>query len=973
MQQLPDGTQRRNKRTGEVQIMRGGQWVSQGGGLPSVIEGDPKQPGPQTPAQAQSDALTVEDKEYKVASQPVFDRANAIDKVRDGYRMDKRVLKYEEAEPVYISALQSPEDPAGDALLVNAFAKTLDPQTGVQQREGDSIANSMPTLETLKAGLLKQFGTDGYGNFTPEGRKRLREAVTVRMRLIADQYRLARKEHSNYIASLGLPNTNPDDIIGPFAGLPFQQAEEAYHGRGLRLGGKQVTPGPNQQPIDPAGTGDIGFNADAQADPLNPEQEAAYNLFLRTNPNATPEQLQAFAASIGADIHNAQQVLDVYRQSGKFVPGSGAILKPRESIQERTDQRIQDADGVGSAVVTGLMDPLTMGGFDKLSAVGDTLGDMFAGQQGGFGQLYNENLAANQQFLGEVQERHPYAYFGGQLAGSLALPTFGASTAGQLAKVGAGYGAAYGAGSSDSAGEALLNALGGGVTGGAVGYAVPKGLELGRDGLAAAGRKFVGKASAEQEALLRAGNAEHVPVNMLDAMPGTRNTGATLESIPGASGVINEGVAAGRDAIEGRVAQLGAGGTARKDGPMGERLYRAGERAIEGHRTQSRADYGVAERLGGTVKAEPVKAAAVARSIIGDLSETPNTNRSTLNLYKDILGDFLDDAGNLKPLSIQAIKGLRRTIRREMSARGLVGSAEDANLQSLVDAASDDMFNALRTHNPRAADAYKKADEGFSQRMTYIKDTLQKVMGTRDKPVSGEALMAKLRGMAGSGARGDSRQLASFWRSLSNEERADAAATFASQLGKKSADEPFSPSTFITNMRSIDERARIVIFGREGARSIQNLLKLSEAKKETVARLNNSRSGVVTNYRSVLSSLLFGVPGGAALAGAAGQDMGGGAGAGAVLALGVTLGSRSMAKALMNENFTRLLLNAPPSTSPRAINAHVGKMRQLAAKDPNLRGAVQEIEKGLLSAANDNLGRSGQIAASPNQGPSEQE
>lgn len=973
-----------NPQTGEKLVLQNGQWVPAAQAAPAPMGGPvpgpmtfgtpkPKTPAPQTPDQASYDKSNAEYKDYQTRSQPVYDRATAIDKVRDGYRQDKRVLKYEEAEPVYISALDSPGNPAGDMILVNAMAKVTDPATGVQARESQGYENAQPQLDQLKAQLLKQFGDDGYGNFTPEGRAKMREALTGRMRKLADQYRLARKDHADYIKSLNLPNTDPETVIGPFAGLPYQQAEEAYQGRGLRLGGKQVTPGPGQQVIDPAGTGDIGFNApDQNKNPLSDQQQAAYNLFFQTHPNATADQVRAFGVSIGADINNADDIIKARDAGAGVQPGSEAVLKPRESIQKRADQRVANASGVLDAAALGAVDAPSMGAFDELSAAGDAVGDMFRGEQGGLGQLYDENLIANRQFIGSVKDRHPYAYLGGALGGSLALPSFGARTPSQLAAVGGGYGGAYGFGSGEGGfGNRAMNALGGAAAGSALGYAIPKTLNLAGQGAASLGRRIVGPSTPEQQALLRAGDQEQVPVNMLDVFPGTRNTGATLETIPGASGTINKGVAAGRDAMEARVAQLGAGGTARREG-MGERAFKAGERAIDSHRAQSRADYGIAEKLGGTVKAEPVKAAAAVRSILGDLSETENINRSTIGIYKDILADFLDKGGNLKPLSIGAIKNLRRQVRREMNNRGLVGSKEDTELQSVIDAASEDMFDALNRHNPNAAKAYRVADEGFSQRMSYIKDTLQKVMGTREKPVSGEALMAKLRGMAGSGSRGDSRQLAQFWRSLNNEEKADMAATFAEGLGRRSPSEAFSPQTFLTQIRSFDDRARIVIFGRQGARSIQNLAKLAEAKKGTVERMNNSRSGSVVNYRSVLSSLLFGVPGGAAIAGAAQQDMGGGAIAGGGLALAVTLGSRGMAKGLMNEQFTRLLANAPPTTSPAVINAHVGKMRQLAAKNPDLRALVEQIEKGLLRAANDNLGKSGQLAASPNERPEQE-
>jgi len=214
----------------------------------------------------------------------------------------------------------------------------------------------------------------------------------------------------------------------------------------------------------------------------------------------------------------------------------------------------------------------------------------------------------------------------------------------------------------------------------------------------------------------------------------------------------------------------------------------------------------------------------------------------------------------------------------------------------------------------------------------------------------------KIKAMAGSGSRGNARELNRFMSALSPDERADVAATLAAGLGRRSVEEPFSPGTFITNVRNIDERSRIVLFGKDGARSIQNLMKLAQAKKDTVGRLNNSRSGQVFNYRTVLSNLVLGVPGGGAVAGAL-TGIGGATMAGAGLAVSGAMlgGSRALAKALMNPEFTRLVANAPATSSPKAIDRHIGMLRKLAVKDANVRSVVQGLEQKMLSFANDNF------------------
>src|SRR6476620_10070696 len=133
---------------GEVGEIRDGQLVilsgappQDAGGLREIVPPRPKQPTPQTPEQRTGTLLNNEGQNLQntnTAQQPVYNRFNAVDKLRDNIRNDKRIQSYEGALPIWASALKAPETPEGDTMLVNAYAKTLDPTTGVQQREGDA-------------------------------------------------------------------------------------------------------------------------------------------------------------------------------------------------------------------------------------------------------------------------------------------------------------------------------------------------------------------------------------------------------------------------------------------------------------------------------------------------------------------------------------------------------------------------------------------------------------------------------------------------------------------------------------------------------------------------------------------------------------------------------------------------------------------------------------------------------------------
>lgn len=104
------------------------------------------------------------------------------------------------------------------------------------------------------------------------------------------------------------------------------------------------------------------------------------------------------------------------------------------------------------------------------------------------------NWRQNEAIIGYDDMAHPYARFGGELAGGLAIP-FGASarTVPELARVGAAYGAAAGFGAGDSLPDRLTRGVVGIVPGAVGGAVVGKGLQIGLPKLAAGWRWVRGK------------------------------------------------------------------------------------------------------------------------------------------------------------------------------------------------------------------------------------------------------------------------------------------------------------------------------------------------------------------------------------------------------------------------------------------------------------------------------------------------
>lgn len=618
----------------------------------------------------------------------------------------------------------------------------------------------------------------------------------------------------------------------------------------------------------------------------------------------------------------------------------------RVALENEFGKPIDNGDGAFGAAARGFGDTVTFGTLDELGGFTDTAGQLLAGDmKGSFGEAMSRNINRNRAILKGDEQRNPGARIAGQFAGAL-IPfggaLSGAVTAGRTARVGAAQGAAYGFGSGEGGPlDRVPNALMGAGAGAAGGYAIGRAIQAAPRVGSAIARRVAGPSTPEQQALVAAADRQNVPLNMSDVRPGAGNVFASLESMPGSTGPIQRSVAAGRDAIEARVGELGAGGTARETNAAGETVQGAGMRFIVRSRQVANRLYDRAQTRAGNTTVQPATAIAEIDQNIATLQATPETNRELIGYLTDVRSDLAAPGG----LGVDAIRRMRTAMRGTIATRNLTATDAQRIVGNVLTAAGQDLEAALPAN---AAGAFRTADAFYRQKQTYIQDVVQKFTGPRNpnapdvSSMSGEQALAKLRSMAAPG--GDSRRMNEMWRALDPDEANDIAATFAADLGRRGVDEPFSPATFVSNAIKLSPAARRTAFGVDGAAAIDDLTALSRAKTATIGRLNNSRSGVVSNYRAMVFGAL-GIGGGAT--GVAGPT--GGAAAVALMGAGVA-GSRALASVMTNPRFTRIIATAPGTANPAAINAHFGRLRRLAVQDPNVRGVVQALEQRLLSS-----------------------
>lgn len=601
----------------------------------------------------------------------------------------------------------------------------------------------------------------------------------------------------------------------------------------------------------------------------------------------------------------------------------------------------QDRSGVLGTIdapVRGAADVLSFGLADELAAGADTV----------FGSgTMRDNLRRERAIDTSDEQNHALGRFGGQLGGALMLPTGGARTPLQLGALGAGYGAAYGFGSGDQNGEGVGDRLKRGalglVTGGVLGYG--GGTLADRIAGRAGGGPRLPPGGGPAQDIARAGQEEGVALSRPIADPSVRTRMAYLESSPGSGEPVRAALQGTSNDIEGRAAALGAGGTAQEGGALGQRIQDAGQRFVDRSRNVRNRLYDRAANLAGNAQVQPTEAIQVLDDNIARLSRNENTNRPILDYLQEVRGDLASGAKTLAD-----IRDIRTNLRGNISQRNLMNTPAERIVGQVLDAARTDIQRDLTASAPGAVNAYQRADRFNAQRSDEIRQVVQRVIGRADDRLGGEQVMARIKAMAG--PNGDSARLARMVDKLTPQEQADYAATVAASLGRRSADEEFSPALFVNGVRAISPAARRTIFGADGARSIENLRTLSEALRDTRGALNNSRSGVVANWGAFLRNVGSGGTLGALAGGVPGGIAGAAVGTG-LSAVGAGVRNLS-ARALMSPDMSRWLAAAPRSATSQAIADHISRLTTVAARDPAISSEVLGLQKA-LRGMNDNM------------------
>lgn len=288
-------------------------------------------------------------------------------------------------------------------------------------------------------------------------------------------------------------------------------------------------------------------------------------------------------------------------------------------------------------------------------------------------------------------------------------------------------------------------------------------------------------------------------------------------------------------------------------------------------------------------------------------------------------------------VSIQGLRDARTTLSQGVYDGRLRSGADQAMWKGILGNVADDIDAGLRSvGRENAANAFRQADKFWSERVEFIDQALQPILG-RDGTKGGEEVLQAIEGMA-RGQRGGNARLSRVMSALSPQEAGNVRATLVDRLGKArpgsqdAQGEAFSPATFLTNWNKMTPQAKASIFPDKATRdNLNDLALIAERTKAGQSMANTSNTGIAVNTANVI--------GGGAVAYA--NPVAALLGAGSLLITG---------RLMASPGFARLLARTakmPPEAANRTFREQLGV---LATREPALQGDVNS----LLQAMNDN-------------------
>lgn len=744
------------------------------------------------------------------------------------------------------------------------------------------------------------------------------------------------------------PASRPTPVAGP------QTAPQRQVPSNQPNGASVVFEETQQGPRVAGGTleGDLGFyNQSAMDANSRPEQSDAYQEAmwrgLQDGSIRTPEQANQLAAKFGLHIPDQEALARAFAPGTTITGVSPAEYTTRPVAELRQNAVLPEQADAFARGVAG-----SFGIDDEIDAIVTTAmrgGDL------------RQNLQNSRAIRDYDEENNFWPRLGGEITGGIvsgaglpsrvgeagqvaarlalrqglgreaALQAARRAVAWQAARESGTLGAISGFGEADgNIGDRALGALGGGAAGTVVGGTLGViGSRVAQRGMSRP------QLTAEQEVAEAADQlSQYLPGDeqfpLLPADVGgsmiRRLTGAAgqgpVSAVPVVAGArrVNDAGQAVRDRIAADIGQAlrpEAAGLAARQGAMNW-LNQSGQRV--------RGLYTAAENAANGARIDAPEAVAALDRNIAELSQTPG-GAPGLEYLQELRNAL---AGG--DVSVSGMLNMRSVMRDRFIKDGLRGTDLERRIGQVMDAAQDDVTNGLRAQGlGNAADLYRRAATAYRERIDTIDNVLNPIIGTRDRPRSGEQIVKTL--MAD--LQGNNARAVRFLNSMTPEEQATTRASIIGGLGRSSKGQQnaegdaFSLGTFLSHWNEIGETARRAYFGVEGRAALNDLARVAEGSKaaQRFQNFSNTAGGIAGQ---IMLSGGVGIAGGLP---------------------GLVLGSLTQygaGRLLASPRFARWLARAPRTQlSPPA---YIDRLSRIARAEPAIAGDVLQLQRRLQEA-----------------------
>jgi hypothetical protein len=528
---------------------------------------------------------------------------------------------------------------------------------------------------------------------------------------------------------------------------------------------------------------------------------------------------------------------------------------------------------------------------------------------------YNRGREAALKDEQAANEQHPYAFFAGQMAGSLATPGFGAARAGTVgaralsgAVAGGVGGGLYGAGTATSEGGAPADVATRAATTAAVG--APLGGVLG----ATFGRRVVDPNSPGQRAIRTAADlGETIPRGLASDNPVVSASGAAVKSLPLAGAKMSRAVDRLQTAAGGRVEDIAGRMAPATDRAAADAMVRPGlQGVIDANRAAQDAGYNALRaQIDQNARFTMPRTDAALNRIMAARRAAGWTNPAQgLEQFRNVAGGATfngahrarvdaREAGNVLVSNPGYNAGDFNRITRAMTA----------DLREMVQQAA--------TRNPRRAlQAFDDAEREFG-RLAEQNKILHSLVNAKGEGAIGALLRAA------NEKGGNLRLLAQLRNSMPAHEFEVIGGTLLSELGHNNATGEFSLNQFVTRWDKLSDRAKSVLFSPGHLQNLEDIVNLGQKIKSALRTQNTSHtSNTIILFDLARDAVLMGVGIGTGAVTAAGMLPGAVAATPAVVfAHWLASPARAASMAAWSRAYGGIALGTPTPARMAAFNA----------------------------------------------------